>query len=164
MKPDETAVGGDLSRLAVGRSWHGRTVCSVCDARAKFQYNLTLTSSGDRQSAEEDSDEYRGELLQRHHSDTGRRSPAVANANRDNILWELAYAPAIGHPASLGPRRGASSRSMVPGAVENFRFIDPRSTRLPTHSGVAQVKAKLDQAHRRILRQRIRCVLACRWR
>jgi uncharacterized protein len=51
------------------------------------------------------------ELLQRHFEtlvdDNARWQTLIA----DDILWELAYAPAIGHPGkALGPRRGASSR------------------------------------------------------
>ena len=60
MKPDETAVGGDLSRLAVG-ALPGMAGCLLrLPMRREIQYNPTLTSSGNRHLAEEDSDEYRG--------------------------------------------------------------------------------------------------------
>ena len=40
----------------------------------------------------------------------------------DDILWELAYAPALGHPARLS---GRAEVIWFLSAVENFRFIDP---------------------------------------
>ena len=43
----------------------------------------------------------------------------------DNILWELAYAPSLGHPAKLAGREGGGpTRNLVCGAVENFRFFN----------------------------------------
>jgi hypothetical protein len=45
----------------------------------------------------------------------------------DNILWELAYAPAIGHPARLSGRTEVVRHATwFVGAVENFRFFDTR--------------------------------------
>src|SRR5262249_880403 len=45
----------------------------------------------------------------------------------DDILWELAYAPAIGHPAKLSGRDEVLHHvRWFLGAVENFRFIDPK--------------------------------------
>jgi uncharacterized protein len=43
----------------------------------------------------------------------------------DDILWELAYAPSIGHPARLSGRHEVVRHaSWFVGAVENFRFFD----------------------------------------
>jgi len=45
----------------------------------------------------------------------------------DDLLWELAYAPAIGHPARLSGRAEAVRHvNWFLGAVENFRFFDIR--------------------------------------
>jgi ketosteroid isomerase-like protein len=43
----------------------------------------------------------------------------------DDILWELAYAPALGHPARLSGRvEVVRHATWFVGAVENFRFFD----------------------------------------
>jgi uncharacterized protein len=43
----------------------------------------------------------------------------------DDILWELAYAPALGHPARLSGRAEVVRHAAwFVGAVENFRFFD----------------------------------------
>jgi uncharacterized protein len=43
----------------------------------------------------------------------------------DDILWELAYAPSLGHPAQLSGRNEAVRHATwFAGAVENFRFFD----------------------------------------
>jgi uncharacterized protein len=45
----------------------------------------------------------------------------------DDILWELAYAPALGHPARLSGRAEVMRHvTWFLSAVENFRFIDPK--------------------------------------
>ena len=45
----------------------------------------------------------------------------------DDILWELPYAPAIGHPARLSGRDEVVRHvTWFLGAVENFRFFDVR--------------------------------------
>ena len=45
----------------------------------------------------------------------------------DDLLWELAYAPAIGHPARLSGREEVVRHvNWFLGAVENFRFFDIR--------------------------------------
>ena len=45
----------------------------------------------------------------------------------DDLLWELAYAPAIGHPARLSGREQVVRHvNWFLGAVENFRFFDIR--------------------------------------
>ena len=43
----------------------------------------------------------------------------------DDILWELTYAPALGHPARLSGRAEVVRHATwFVGAVENFRFFD----------------------------------------
>jgi ketosteroid isomerase-like protein len=43
----------------------------------------------------------------------------------DDIVWQLAYAPAIGHPAQLTGREAVVRHATwFVGAVENFRFFD----------------------------------------
>jgi uncharacterized protein len=45
----------------------------------------------------------------------------------DDLLWELAYAPAIGHPARLTGREEVMRHvNWFQGAVENFHFFDIR--------------------------------------
>jgi len=45
----------------------------------------------------------------------------------DDLLWELAYAPAIGHPARLTGREEVTRHvNWFRGAVENVRFFDIR--------------------------------------
>ena len=43
----------------------------------------------------------------------------------DDIVWELTYAPSLGHPARLSGREEAVRHAAwFVGAVENFRFFD----------------------------------------
>ena len=62
----------------------------------------------------------------------------------DDIVWELAYAPAIGHPARLAG--GAEVTRHVDwflGAVEDFRFIEPKVHAFAEpQAAVAQVRAE----------------------
>jgi ketosteroid isomerase-like protein len=45
----------------------------------------------------------------------------------DDLLWELAYAPSIGHPARLiGREEVTRHANWFRGAVQNFRFFDIR--------------------------------------
>ena len=45
----------------------------------------------------------------------------------DDIVWELAYAPALGHPARLSGREEVMRHvAWFLGAVRNFRFFDTR--------------------------------------
>src|SRR5258706_16220404 len=65
------------------------------------------------------------DLLQRHFltlvADNAQWQTLIA----DDVLWELAYAPAIGHPARLsGREEGVRHATWFLGAVENFRFFD----------------------------------------
>ena len=45
----------------------------------------------------------------------------------DDLLWELVYAPSLGHPARLSGREEVMRHvTWFLGAVENFKFFDPR--------------------------------------
>ena len=45
----------------------------------------------------------------------------------DDLVWDLVYAPSLGHPASLSGREAVMHHvSWFLGAVENFRFFDLR--------------------------------------
>src|SRR5438874_10237519 len=53
----------------------------------------------------------------------------------DDIVWELAYAPALGHPARLTGRDEVIRHvAWFLGAVEGFRFIEPRISALDRKS------------------------------
>src|SRR6266568_2680482 len=74
----------------------------------------------------------------------------------DDILWELAYAPALGHPAKLSGREEVIGHAAwFRGAVENFRFFDLKAYAFVDPEGaVAEVKAEgLIKATGRIYRQ-----------
>src|SRR6266403_915885 len=65
------------------------------------------------------------DLLQQHIQtlvdDNARWQTLIA----EDILWELAYAPSIGHPAQLSGRAEVVRHATwFVGAVENFRFFD----------------------------------------
>jgi hypothetical protein len=62
----------------------------------------------------------------------------------DDILWELAYAPSLGHPAQLAGRKEAVRHATwFVGAVENFRFFDLNIYALADVQGaVAEVKGE----------------------
>jgi len=84
------------------------------------------------------------DLLQQHIqtlvADNARWQTLIA----DDLLWELAYAPAIGHPARLSGREEVMRHvNWFLGAVENFRFFDMRVYALADPEGaVAEVKAE----------------------
>jgi uncharacterized protein len=62
----------------------------------------------------------------------------------DDMVCELAYAPAIGHPARLSGREEVMHHvTWFLGAVENFRFFDVRLYAFADPEGaVAEVKAE----------------------
>jgi len=74
----------------------------------------------------------------------------------DDILWELAYAPAIGHPARLSGRAEVVRHvTWFLAAVENFRFLDPQVHAFADpEAAVAQVRAEgLIKPTKRVYRQ-----------
>ena len=62
----------------------------------------------------------------------------------DDIVWELIYAPSLGHPARLSGREEAVRHATwFVGAVENFRFFDLAVHALADPEGaVAEVKGE----------------------
>ena len=62
----------------------------------------------------------------------------------DEILWELAYAPSLGHPKELsGKEQVLTHASWFAGAVENFRFSDLKVYELADSDGaIAEVKGE----------------------
>ena len=84
------------------------------------------------------------ELLQRHIETLVDDHQQWQGLIADNIVWELAYAPAIGHPAKLSGRDEVLHHvRWFLGAVEDFRFIDPQVYAFTDpQAAVAQVKAE----------------------
>ena len=62
----------------------------------------------------------------------------------DDLVWELPYAPAIGHPARLSGREAVVRHiTWFLGAVEHFRFFDLKVYPFTDPEGaVAEVKAE----------------------
>jgi uncharacterized protein len=84
------------------------------------------------------------DLLRRHFetlvADTAQWQTLIA----DDLLWELPYAPAIGHPARLSGREAVVRHvTWFLGAVVNFRFFDLEVYAFADPEGaVAEVKAE----------------------
>jgi len=83
-------------------------------------------------------------LLQRHFQTFVDDNTQWQTLIADDILWELAYAPAIGHPPRLSGRTEVIRHvTWLLAAVEDFRFFD-----LQVHpfgnpqAAVAQVRAE----------------------
>jgi ketosteroid isomerase-like protein len=62
----------------------------------------------------------------------------------DDLLWELVYAPSLGHPARLSGREEVMRHvTWFLGAVEEFRFFDLRVYPMAdTDAAAAEVKAE----------------------
>jgi uncharacterized protein len=84
------------------------------------------------------------DLLQRHIETLVEDNAQWQTLIADDILWELAYAPTIGHPARLSGREEAVRHvTWFRGAVENFRFFDLKVYPFADPEGaVAEVKAE----------------------
>ena len=84
------------------------------------------------------------DLLQRHFQTLVEDNAQWQTLIADDLLWELPYAPAIGHPARLSGREEVVRHvTWVLGAVENFRFFDVRMSPLADpEAAVAEVKAE----------------------
>lgn len=84
------------------------------------------------------------DLLQRHIQTLVDDHEQWQTLIADDIVWELAYAPAIGHPARLSGREEVMHHvTWFLGAVENFRFFDVRLYAFADPEGaVAEVKAE----------------------
>ena len=96
------------------------------------------------------------DLLQRHIETLVHDAAQWQTLIADDILWELAYAPSIGHPARLSGREEVMRHiDWFRGAVDNFRFFDlvvhPMAD---SEAAVAEVKAEgLIKATGRVYRQ-----------
>ena len=84
------------------------------------------------------------DLLQRHFQTLVDDNAQWQMLIADDILWELTYAPALGHPARLSGRVEALRHvTWFLGAVENFRFYDLNVYPFVDPEGaVAEVKAE----------------------
>jgi uncharacterized protein len=84
------------------------------------------------------------DLLQRHLQTLVDDNALWQTLICDDLLWELPYAPAIGHPARLSGREEVVRHvTWFLGAVENFRFFDVRVSPLADpEAAVAEVKAE----------------------
>ena len=84
------------------------------------------------------------DLLQRHFQTLVEDNAQWQTLIADDLVWELPYAPAIGHPANLSGRDEVLHHvRWFLGAVENFRFIDPKVYAfVDPQAAVAQVKAE----------------------
>jgi ketosteroid isomerase-like protein len=83
-------------------------------------------------------------LLQEHIQTLVDDNEAWQTLIADDILWELAYAPSLGHPAKLaGKKEVLGHVNWFVNAVEDFRFYDIRLYQLADPDGaIAQVKAE----------------------
>src|SRR5882757_9886619 len=96
------------------------------------------------------------DLLQRHIETLVDDNTQWQTLIADDILWELAYAPSLGHPARLSGREEAVRHATwFVGAVENFRFFDLNVYALADPQGaVAEVKGEgLIKSTGRVYRQ-----------
>lgn len=84
------------------------------------------------------------DLLQRHIQTLVDDNAQWQTLIADDILWKLAYVPAIGHPARLSGRTEVIHHvTWFLGAVENFRFIDLKVYPFADpQAAVAQVRAE----------------------
>ena len=84
------------------------------------------------------------DLLQQHFQTLVNDNAQWQTLIADDILWELAYAPAIGHPARLAGREEVVHHvTWFLGAVEDFRFFDLKVYPFADPEGaVAEVKAE----------------------
>ncbi len=96
------------------------------------------------------------DLLQRHLHTLVHDPEQWQTLIADDLLWELVYAPSLGHPARLSGREEVMWHvTWFLGAVENFRFVNPRIYPLADpDAAVAEVNAEaLIKATRRVYRQ-----------
>ena len=84
------------------------------------------------------------DLLQRHFETLVGDNAQWQTLIADDLVWELPYAPAIGHPARLSGRAEVVRHiTWFLGAVENFRFFDLTVHAFADPDGaVAEVKAE----------------------
>jgi uncharacterized protein len=83
--------------------------------------------------------------LRDRHFETFLADPAAwSELIAEDLEWELAFAPSLGHPARLSGREEVERHvAWFRGAVEDFRFFDLRIHPLADPSGaVAEVRAE----------------------
>jgi hypothetical protein len=107
------------------------------------------------------------DLLQRHIDTLVDYAAQWQTLIADDILWELAYAPSVGHPARLSGRKEVMRHvTWFRGAVDRFRFFNVTIHSFDDPAGaVAEVEAegviKSTGAH---LSTELRSLPACRRR
>ena len=84
------------------------------------------------------------DLLERHIQTLAADNARWQSLIADDLLWELVYAPSLGHPARLSGREEVMRHvTWFLEAVEDFRFLDPRIHPLADpEAAVAEVKAE----------------------
>src|SRR6266851_9247771 len=84
------------------------------------------------------------DLLQRHFQTLVDDNAQWQTLIADDLVWELPYAPAIGHPARLSGRADVVRHvSWFLESVENFRFFDLKvHPSAGPEEAVAEVKAE----------------------
>jgi hypothetical protein len=84
------------------------------------------------------------DLLHRHIQTLVEDHAHWQTLNADDLVWELPYAPAIGHPARLSGREEVVQHvTWFLGAVEQFRFFDLQVYAFADpDAAVAEVKAE----------------------
>lgn len=84
------------------------------------------------------------DLLQRHIETLVTDAAEWQALIAENILWELAYAPSVGHPAQLSGREEVMRHvTWFRGAVDKFRFYELRVYPMADPAcAVAEVKAE----------------------
>jgi len=84
------------------------------------------------------------DLLQRHFQTLVDDNAQWQTLIADDLVWELPYAPAVGHPARLSGRAEVVRHvTWFLGTVENFRFFDPTVHAFADpQAAVAEVKAE----------------------
>ena len=104
------------------------------------------------------------DLLQRHFQtlvdDNAQWQALIA----DDIVWELPFAPALGHPARLnGAEGGGASHNLVPGGARKFPFLRPLGVSLRRSRGSSRRSqgGRTHQTHRAYLSPGLCAVPAC---
>jgi ketosteroid isomerase-like protein len=84
------------------------------------------------------------DLLQRHFKTLVRDNEQWQTLIADDLVWELPYAPALGHPGRLSGREEVERHvTWFVRAVEKFRFFDLKVYALvDPEAAVAEVKAE----------------------
>src|SRR5437762_4361411 len=105
------------------------------------------------------------DLLQRHIQTLVDDNTQWQTLIADDVLWDLAYAQSIGHPAQLSGREEAVRHAIwFVGAVENFRFFELKVYALADpERAVAEVKGEGSSSLRDVCIARIMCYSCVLW-